>query len=261
MEVAYVGRTNNVYTEFPKHSHGYWEIMYNKYGTGIMEIDGQSYPFEPGDVAIIPPGLEHRKVADSTDGFEDFCLFIKSFRPIGSHPFRILKDDDRGTVRQLMDTAAFYNNIDNVYERAILNSLGDLLYQTLVLIYSSSQHQDPRIEGAIEKMRNNIANIDFELTETIEGSGYCTGYFRKIFKEYTGQSPVEYMQHLRVNYAKSQMNQFGNSRSIKDVAHSSGFNDALYFSRVFKKITGYSPREYMKEQFQSDVSQIAQGEP
>lgn len=254
MEVSFVGNSDKSYSEFPVHEHGYWEVMYNKLGSGIMTVGDKEYPFRPGDIVIIPPGLPHGKKAN--DKFMDFCLFFKTFWPIGNQSFRIMHDDEKRSVAKLMDIAANYKNMDNVYEHAVLNALGDLLYQTLVFIYITEQPMDHRLHQIIEDMRNNISNPDYSPADSIAASGYCTGYFRRLFKASTNQSPVEYMQTLRINYAKSIINQYGNSRSIQDIAFSSGFRDPLYFSRVFKKVTGISPKEYEKQQLQLDISQI-----
>lgn len=258
MEVAFVGKENAVFGEYSPQKHGYWEIIYNRSGSGKLVAGAESFDFYPGDIAIVPPLVEHfRSTEEGEEGSEDFSLFFRSFRTIGNHPFRILHDDERQTVAQLMDIAAYHHNIANVYERAILHSLGDLLYQTLVKIYSYSQNHDSRIEGVIEDMYNNISNADYDLSDMIKKSGYCKGYFRKLFKEFTKQSPIEYMQNIRINYARSLMNQFGPSRNITDIANSSGFNDPLYFSRVFKKINGLSPREYQNKQFHYDANEEA----
>lgn len=254
MDVAYVGRVGDFYQSFPEHSHGYWEIILNKKGCGTMYVNDTPYPFEPGDVAVIPPGMVHRK--ESIDGFSDVCLFIKNFRPIGTSPFKILHDDENQTIGCLMDMASRFSNIDNVYEHAVLNVIGDLLYQVLVFIYVNHQNNDSRFDAVLEAMQNNIGNPDFDLSAAIEKTGYCKGYFRKIFKEFSGVSPVNYMQMLRINYAKSLLNQFGTSRSMKDIAYASGFTDPLYFSRVFKKMTGICPKTYAHQQNLFDQSMI-----
>ena len=258
MEVAYIGKSTEIYTEFPEHHHGYWEIIYHQTGSGIFTANGIQYPFEPGDITIIPPGMIHKK--ESKYGFSDFCIFIKDFRPVGSSAFRILHDDEDQTVYQIMKLAKHYSNLDNVYEHAILNTLGDTLYHVLVYLYSNHETLDMRLNGIIDEMKNHINDSDFDLSSAIKDSGYCEGYFRKIFKEFTGQSPVNYMQQLRIDYAKSLLNQYGSSRSIKEIARCCGFNDQLYFSRVFKKLTGVSPKEYVQNQSYFDLDLISQGE-
>ena len=66
-----------------------------------------------------------------------------------------------------------------------------------------------------------------------------------LFKEKAGQSPHAYQQMLRINncmtlLASTQLN-------ITDICMLSGYTDPLYFSKIFKKYVGMSPREYRKE--------------
>lgn len=259
MDVMMVGRSGGLLKSYHEHQHGYWEVIFHEQGSGIMTAGGRDYPFEPGDITVIPPGTPHKKA--SPEGFMDVCMFIKNFRPVGKSGFRMLRDDDEGTVRGLMEMAWKFYQGKSVYEQAILNVIGDLLYHVLVLLYVQNQRKDPRLEGIMEMMQNNINNPDFDLSAAIDETGYCKGYFRKIFKEFTGTSPVNYLQEMRINYAISLMNQYDKSRSIKDVAASSGFKDPLYFSRIFKKLEGMSPKEYMQQQYMCDVGMIRMDEP
>ena len=258
MDVMLVGGSSGRLWSFPEHIHGYWEIIYNTQGTGIMTVQGQRYAFEPGDIAVIPPYVEHKK--ESENGFLDVCVFIKDFRPIGRTGLRILRDDAEGTVAGLMKMAQRYYAGESVYEKAALNVIGDLLYQVLTLIYMKNQKKDPRLEGIMEVMQNNLDNPDFDLSVAISKTGYAKDYFRRIFRAFTGESPVNYFQKMRIDYAKALMNQYSNSRSIKDIAASCGFKDALYFSRIFKKVEGISPRAYMEQQFSFDRGLIRMNE-
>lgn len=67
-------------------------------------------------------------------------------------------------------------------------------------------------------------------------------YFRRLFKEYAGMSPVEYKLHTRLSRARQYLT--SENFSIREVAELSGFEDPAYFCRVFKEKTGFTPREY-----------------
>lgn len=254
MDVMMVGHSKGMIQSFPEHQHGYWEILFNTQGSGVMKIDGKEYAFEPGVITILPPRIPHAK--ESAEGFYDMSIFIKDFRPVGNAAFRILRDDQQGTFLELMVMAERFYKENGFYEQAVLNVIGDLIYQVLVLLYVKGQKKDPRVDGVMELMQNNLNNPDFDLSTAIESTGYNKGYFRKIFKEFTGSSPVNYFQKLRIEYAKSLMNQYGKSRNITDIALSCGFKDPLYFSRVFKKLEGMSPSDYVKQQSSLDLTMI-----
>lgn len=242
MDITFVGASNQVCKNYLAHNHDCWEIMYNAHESGLLTAADNTYAFNPGDIAIIPPGILHKK--QSEGDFTESSLFFRVFLPIGEPSFRIVQDDAQQSVAKLMDIAAIYSNPSNVYEHALLNAVMDQLYQALVVQYATGQPMDHKLRQVVEDMRDNITNPDFDLSASVAASGYCAGYFRKLFKAHTKQSPVEYMQTLRINYARSLIDRYGSSRSVKEIARSSGFQDPLYFSRVFKKVTGISPKEY-----------------
>ena len=74
----------------------------------------------------------------------------------------------------------------------------------------------------------------------------CMSYskFRKIFKEYTGFAPSQYIQEVRINMAKEALT--NSSKSIKEIALELGYENKDYFFTVFKKVTGMTPANYRK---------------
>lgn len=76
---------------------------------------------------------------------------------------------------------------------------------------------------------------------------YCklsVGYFSHLFKKRIGSSPMKYLTELRIEKAKELI--ATNSMSLSNIAQMTGFNDPLYFSRVFKKTTGIPPKEFQQ---------------
>ena len=70
-------------------------------------------------------------------------------------------------------------------------------------------------------------------------------YISKLFKEYTNQTFVEYLTWVRVTKAVQLIAE--KRYSFKEIANMVGYNDPSFSSKVSKKITGKSPREYCDE--------------
>lgn len=70
-------------------------------------------------------------------------------------------------------------------------------------------------------------------------------HVREVYRNQYDQSPMEYLLELRMTKAKELLLQ---NVTSKEVAAAVGFNDALYFSKAFKKYTGVSPSIYVKEE-------------
>ena len=74
----------------------------------------------------------------------------------------------------------------------------------------------------------------------------CMSYskFRKIFKDYTGFAPSQYIQEVRINIAKEMLT--NTSKSIKEIAFELGYENKDYFFTVFRKVTDMTPIAYRK---------------
>lgn len=77
-----------------------------------------------------------------------------------------------------------------------------------------------------------------------EQFGFTPAYLSKIFREYKHITPADYIIRLRIDKAKELFTSHPDSK-IKDVATFVGYEDSLYFSKVFKKDTGMSPKQFL----------------
>lgn len=65
--------------------------------------------------------------------------------------------------------------------------------------------------------------------------------FRRLFHEYTGQSPIEYRNDIRLNNAKIKLQ--SGMYNVSEAAEASGFTNLSFFTRLYKKKFGYTPKE------------------
>jgi transcriptional regulator GlxA family with amidase domain len=93
------------------------------------------------------------------------------------------------------------------------------------------------------RIRENIEEeVDFKSFAGENNIGYS--YFRKMFKQYTGIAPGQYHLDLKIRRAREML--VSTERSIKEIAFDLGFQSIHYFSRIFKKKTGFAPSEIRK---------------
>jgi AraC family L-rhamnose operon regulatory protein RhaS len=89
----------------------------------------------------------------------------------------------------------------------------------------------------------------FDFKTMADQNNVSPNYFRKLFKDFTGLSPVEYINRLRIVKACDQL--LKGEESITDVAAGVGIYDSNYFSRMFKQYIGCSPKQYKPSKYQA----------
>ena len=75
--------------------------------------------------------------------------------------------------------------------------------------------------------------------------GMSTSWFIRGFKEYTGATPMQYILSIRITSAQSLLET--TEYSVAEISQIVGYENPLYFSRIFKKQSGLSPSEYRKQ--------------
>ncbi|MCR5641495.1 MAG: response regulator [Lachnospiraceae bacterium] len=83
---------------------------------------------------------------------------------------------------------------------------------------------------------------DLALQDVAGEFGYSEVYFCKLFKQQFGKSFIVYLNELRIEKAKELL--ANPNINIKDIGVMSGYREANYFARVFRRVTGMSPSEY-----------------
>lgn len=93
----------------------------------------------------------------------------------------------------------------------------------------------------INRHLNEVITLD-EVADHVYLSGY---YFSKLFKKEIGQNFVDYVNEKKINRSKILLQD--STWSIDSIAHSLGFSQSSYFSKLFKKVTKMSPRDYRQK--------------
>jgi len=98
------------------------------------------------------------------------------------------------------------------------------------------------------RIRKSLAFIDQHLTKPVSvqdlglAAGLSPSRFAHLFQEIMGLSPLRYIEKRRVELASNLL--LSTTEPISAIASRAGYDDPLYFSRVFRRATGISPRQY-----------------
>ena len=127
-----------------------------------------------------------------------------------------------------------------------------------LLSLCAGQALTPLVEAAVGIIQAEFPFLEGldELAERLEVS---KAHLIRTFTRQTGVSPGRYITHLRLEYAKLLLR--GEDPSITYVAEASGFANANYFAKAFRRETGMSPSEYMESVPQQDRKAASKREP
>ena len=126
-----------------------------------------------------------------------------------------------------------------------MSNIDYLMMDILMTKDYRSKRLNPEITGLITTINNNFLDSQFDLSAAMKNTGYSLSHLRKLFRSFTGISPIEFLNQRRIEYAKKRM-QDQEELSLKRIAHESGFSDPNYFSRIFKKIEHITPSQYQE---------------
>jgi len=123
-----------------------------------------------------------------------------------------------------------------------------LFNQLLVRVVRSANQEDTADEDVSPRIRKALQWINQHLHESISvneianQAGLHSSRFRRLFADQVGYSPSDYLARTRIERSKTHL--LDSDNSITYIAHALGFSSSQYFSTVFRKVTGMSPKEY-----------------
>ncbi len=221
-------------------------------GKGSIELPDGSYLMEKGHFCIIPAGMPHTYQADFREPWSIYwCHFngtlSKAYIDLVSKNTFITKLDQiqhSSLIRRFYNCYSLLEKgycMENMVTLA--NMLGLLLSGTRYTSDTRNEVTDSKnpVDLCIDYMLANT-RIKLDLDELTRQTSISKSHLIHLFKEQTGFTPIDYFIHLKIQKACSLLDTTG--LSIKEIGYHLGYDDSLYFSRIFRKIMGDSPKKY-----------------
>lgn len=223
----------------------YHTFIIRTQGTVMYTINDKNIAVNKGEMIFLPSGTtsEHRIASEG-----ECRYFSISFEADISNPTVTLYSlEGFGDIDIITDHYVNLWKLGNPSERHKCYSL----FYSILSFVSTIEHVEYSqkrkfeiISPAIEHLKNSIFDPSLKTDHLHQLCGISDTYFRKIFLSRYGCTPQKYIESKRISYARSLLEE-GTGRSVAEISASVGYNDPLYFSRIFKKKYGVSPTNYI----------------
>ncbi|MGP6139074.1 MULTISPECIES: helix-turn-helix domain-containing protein [unclassified Jeotgalibaca] len=246
------------------HYHDFFEISIILEGQSEYTIEGETRLLEKGAILLFNPGVYHYEQIPKGMhnrqihiGIRHFSIdrFPRDFFPLEATIVHLSEYED----------VFFETCFEIIKERNERKSGYDIILKSLVLklmVYilrdkSTDQLEDKELVLTDEELERQqlVDGIklyietnyreDLTLNRIAEACYASPATISRIFKDQLGESPINYLIRYRLEKAKTLLDNTEDI-SIKETAHLIGYEDALYFSKLFKKYYGSSPTDYAK---------------
>ncbi len=224
-------------------------------GNGYGQLSGRNFDVGPGDLLVLPIGEPH-------------AYGSSEIRPWTIHWFHAVGDDIRDVLRELEfdvehpvvylgkspELVALFEELQR--EMAAGCAPRDLLYASQLLTHllglmirlrraAKRENQDARsrVLQTIAHIRNR-PQLTLSTDEAASMADLSVSQFSLLFRELTGESPKRFATRIKMIRARQLLAETG--QSVQKISVELGFNDPLYFSRLFRSLNQISPSEFRK---------------
>lgn len=220
-------------------------------GAGKLLLGGKERMLRPGSIFSYGPGCPHRIEAHPEDPLVKYFLDFS-----GREGLALLRGAGLlpGSCRMAGDPAELENAFEQVLETGKKGGpkaerIAALQAEILLLTLAESVVEEGSREQSFQtylKCRRCIEERFLEFstaTEVAEACHVSTAYLSRLFAMHGHESPYRLLLRCRMGHAAARLD--GGDKIVREVAEELGL-DPFHFSRVFKRVHGLSPAEFLK---------------
>ena len=235
-----------------------WIINLTVAGCGRVHDGAQRFDCAPGDLLLFPPGIAHYygRAPDAESWHHRWVYFrprgfwanwLQWPRPPGGGVCRMHLADParRGEFeRMFIDIDATHRGGKRTSEELAINLLERLLIRAHEEMPGfQSKAIDPRVLAACQHIANNLAR-EVSLVELGNSTCLSPSRLAHLFRDQMGVSVLRWREDQRIILAKHMLQ--STTTPVSAIAGRVGYDDQLYFSRVFRKRVGVSPSAFRR---------------
>ena len=246
-----------------------WQIIYIAAGVGHFFLDGHEVNVPAGNMILYQPKQQQKYFYYGKDKTQVWFVHFtgRDVRSILKH-YEIPTD---GYILHTGISREYEDLFRQMRDELVKCSWGyeemlTFLFRVLLLTMRRRMKEDaPRISGFVQDEIDRAKayfeehyNTEISIEQYAASRSMSTSWFNRSFRNSVGTSPMQYILEIRIRNAQTLLET--TDYSVADIASVIGYDNPMYFSRLFRKAKGLSPakyrkvyREKFKEQFLSEI--------
>lgn len=252
LNMYYCGKRINT----PAHSYGpeirkHYLIVYIKEGCATLLSHKNKLRLTAGNIFVMFPNKEVHYVVDKNVNWSISWIGVH-----GTLIDKLIEQSGLSPERPICNVKSVKYDIESILEAIYQLSFSkvtadkinviSMLYNFFSILISNNSKGSPvnYVEEALSIIEYNYEK-DITIENIAERLSVNKNYLSRLFRTKKNFTLKEYLIHKRIERAKELLQ--NTNASILQVSNSVGYDDQLYFSRIFKKKVGMSPTEYKKD--------------
>lgn len=242
-----------VRTSRPKGRKDY-QLLYIAAGQGHFFINGQERVVSAGNIIVYLPGQPQEYVYfkdDKTDVYWVHFTGSDVEKIIDYYNIRLSENiiyigtspDYQWLFGQIIQEMQLCRPRFEELISLLLRNIFILISRNLIKANRADNSLENEVELAMHYFRENYRS-EINVEDYALSRGMSASNFYRVFKQISGSTPLQYILKLRLSNAQNLLE--NSNLSIAEIASAVGYENPLYFSRLFNKHIGVSPSEYRK---------------
>ena len=234
------------------HKHRDMEFLMGLSGSGVVYTDMRAHDISENEIVVVNTNKIHYVTSENV--FKYYCMQIDSdyLSSLGidaeslSFSEKITDQELSDIMNRIYAEWSGGGELRTIMIKSLLNEFAVKLFRGYKVTDTSSEKESrtlKKVKLSISFIKKNYTR-DISLDEIASVAGLSRYHFCREFKKATDLTPIEFINRMRCEYAKTLLE--SHKYSVSEISTMVGFATSAHFSKIFKRFFSLYPSEYVK---------------